>query len=463
MRCAFTEFILDTDRYALRRGDEIVHLEPQVFDVLAYLVGHRDALVTKAELLDAVWGDRFVSESALTSRIKAARQAVGDDGTMQQVIQTVHGRGYRFVAPVEILDGVSVASPATTVDQEIRFCTTPDGVRLAYATMGSGPPLVRAAHWMTHVDYDLHSPVWRHWLVGLSARRTLVRYDERGCGLSDHDAVDFSLDAWVQDLATVVDTVGLERFSLLGVSQGGAVSIAYAARHPERVTKLVLLNSYARGRIAWATTEAERLEAELQAQMAGVGWGRDDVAYRHFYASQFIPGGSRELWDAFAELQRRTTSPENARRFMSTYSRIDVSAFARRLRVPTLVLHARDDHRVPFARGPRTGVPHTRGAVSFPSTARTTCSSPTSRAGRRLFRRSTHSSSMTRDRTEEADGRGPCGVTRPARTSVRARRASPAPRIHRALPARETVPSRSGSAGPRLRPCRGPDRDPSRD
>lgn len=357
MRVAFAGLLLDEPRFALRRGDEVVHVEPQVFEVLAYLVAHRDRVVAKEELLDAVWGDRFVSESALTSRIKAARRAVGDDGTAQRVIRTVHGRGYQLVAPVEVLDEVSDERPdvhASAVDrgdlpaQQIRFCTASDGVRLAYAVTGQGPPLVRAAHWMTHLDHDLRSPVWRHWITDLSVRNTLVRYDERGCGLSDHDAVEFSLDAWVRDLAAVVDAAGLERFSLLGVSQGGAVSIAYAARHPERVERLVLCNAYARGRVVRARDETERREAELQAEVAAVGWGRDDVAYRHFFASSFLPDADPSMWDAFAELQRRTTSADNAHRFMAAYARIDVTELAAQIRVPTLVLHARDDHRVPF-------------------------------------------------------------------------------------------------------------------
>lgn len=346
MQYVFAGLTLDTDGYALRRGDEVVHVEPQVFDVLTYLVEHRDAVVAKTELLDAVWGDRFVSESALTSRIKAARAAVGDDGTAQSVIRTVHGRGYQFVA--ELTTTASRPStPLPALEQDIRFCTTADGVRLAYAVAGEGPPLVRAAHWMTHLDYDAQSPVWRHWLTDLSAHHTLVRYDERGCGLSDHDA-DFSFDAWVADLEAVVDAAGLDRFPLLGVSQGGPVSIAFASRHPERVSHLVLVNSYLRGRFLRAVDETARRDAQLQAEMAVVGWGRDDVAYRHFFASQFLPGGTPELWDAFAELQRRTTSAENAMRFLSTYARIDVTELARDLAVPTLVLHARDDRRVPF-------------------------------------------------------------------------------------------------------------------
>jgi DNA-binding winged helix-turn-helix (wHTH) protein len=350
VRAAFDGLVLDSDRFALRRADEVVHVEPQVFEVLAYLVTHRDRVVTKEELLDAVWRDRFVSESALTSRIKAARQAVGDDGSAQRLIRTVHRRGYQFVAPVEMLDDAPVArpEPQSAPEQHIRMCAAADGTRLAYATVGSGAPLVRAAVWMTHLDYDFQSPVWRHMIIDLAAHRALIRYDERGCGLSDHDVSEFSLEAWVADLATVVDAAGLERFDLLGLSQGGAVSIAYAARNPSRVRRLVLLNAYAQGRVARARTDAERREAELQAEVAAVGWGRDDVAYRQFFASSFMPSTGPETWEAFAELQRRTTSADNAFRFMSTYARIDVSLDAARVQAPTLVLHSRDDRRVPF-------------------------------------------------------------------------------------------------------------------
>ena len=171
MRYAFGDVVLDTDRFELRRGGEPVHVEPQVFSVLMLLVERRHRVVHKTELLDEVWGDRFVSESALTSRIKAARQAVGDDGTAQQVIRTAHGRGYQLIAEVTEEAGepaLSSLPDPPSLDQEIRFCTTKDGHRLAYATIGEGPPLVRAAHWITHLDYDWHSPVWRHWLEGLA-------------------------------------------------------------------------------------------------------------------------------------------------------------------------------------------------------------------------------------------------------------------------------------------------------
>ena len=188
VRYSFGDTVLDTTRYQLRRGDEFVHVEPQVFDVLAHLVEHRDRVVTKSELLETVWGHGFVSESALTTRIKQLRQAVGDTGRDQRVVQTVHGRGYRFIAPVEEEpdDGERpLLAVPPGLRQDIHFCTATDGTRIAYATVGTGPPLVRAAHWITHLDYDWQSPVWRHWLVGLARQRQFIRYDERGCGLSD--------------------------------------------------------------------------------------------------------------------------------------------------------------------------------------------------------------------------------------------------------------------------------------
>src|SRR5262245_3924224 len=169
----FEQCQLDPARFELRRAGTAVHVEPQVFEVLVYLVTHRDRVVTKAELLDSVWGDRFVSDSALTSRLKAARKAIGDDGRDQRLIATVHGVGYRFVGPVRDDDGPAPATPTVRPahpreSQEIRYCTSPDGVRIAYACTGTGPPLVKAANWLTHLDLEWESPIWSHWMDALS-------------------------------------------------------------------------------------------------------------------------------------------------------------------------------------------------------------------------------------------------------------------------------------------------------
>ena len=358
MRFSFGDVVLDTDRFVLERGGEPVHVQPQVFDVLSHLVLNRDRVVPKTELLDRVWGDRFVSESTLTSRIKVARQVLGDDGSAQAVIQTAHGRGYRWVADVQEEQVGPGAEPrrgpvphARALQQHIGFSRAPDGTRVAYATVGEGPPLVRAAHWVTRLDYDWESPVWRHWMEGLSRSRTFIRYDERGCGLSDQEPEDISFETFVQDLETVVDELGLERFPLMGLSQGGPVAIEYAVRHPERVSRLVLVGAIMTGRLVRARTDDERRESDMQRELIRMGWGRDDPSFRLFFSSTFMPDAPPQLWSDFAELMRRSTSTENALRHADVSVRLDVSEVARRVTVPTLILHGRGDLRIPFNQG----------------------------------------------------------------------------------------------------------------
>jgi len=353
----FGEFELHPARFELLRGGCPVHVERQVFDVLNHLLEHHDRVVPKTELLDEVWGDRFVSDTTVASRIKAARRAIGDDGSAQRWIATVHGVGYRFVG--EVLDGDPNVDPERTIPelraptsrtaqaQQIRYCRAGGDARIAYAVSGAGPPLVKAANWLTHLDLEWESPIWAHWIDALSARHRLVRYDERGCGLSDWDVEDFDLDTWVQDLEAVVDSVGLARFPLLGLSQGAAVAIAFAVRHPERVSQLVLVGGYARGRLARATTDEEREEAALDLQIGRVAWRRDDPAFRQVFAAQFLPDESRDLWNAFNDLQRATTSTANVTRFLDTFATIDVCELATRVVCPTLVVHSRGDRRVP--------------------------------------------------------------------------------------------------------------------
>jgi len=237
------------------------------------------------------------------------------------------------------------------MQQAIHFCATADGVSLACAVSGAGMPLVKSAHWLTHLSHDWTSPIWRHQHEGLSRYFRLLRYDPRGCGLSDREVADMSLAAWVADLEQVVDSAGLERFVLLGMSQGGPIAIEYAARHPGRVSHLVMYGSYVRGRCHWAGVDDAERESQALADLIRLGWDRSNPAYRQLFSSLFIPDGTKEQIEQFNELQRRSASAATAARIVSVIDRLDVTDTARNLDVPALVMHCEDDARIPFAEG----------------------------------------------------------------------------------------------------------------
>jgi pimeloyl-ACP methyl ester carboxylesterase/DNA-binding winged helix-turn-helix (wHTH) protein len=372
LRYLFDNYILDTDQRELRRDRDTIPLQPLVFDLLVYLIRNRERVVSKDDLIATIWGGRIVSESALTSRINAARTAIGDNGEDQRLIRTLPRKGVRFVgvvqeeqprAPLAValpsgaaateVYGIDIAprgGPGSAVlatanlKQEIKYCRTPDGVRLAYAKVGTGPPLMRSAHWLGHLEYDWELPIFRHQLLGLAKEFTLFRYDARGNGLSDWDVGEISLDAWVSDLETVVDAVGVERFPLLGFSQGCAVSIAFAVRHPERVSHLVLYGGFAVGRLKRPNMlDADRERIAAMATLIKVGWGADDPTFRQIFTSQFIPTATKEDADAFNELQRKSASPACAARYFETVNNFDIRGLLPRVTTPTLVMHVRDD------------------------------------------------------------------------------------------------------------------------
>ena len=235
--------------------------------------------------------------------------------------------------------------------QDIRMLLARDGTRLATATQGAGFPLVKAANWLSHLEFDHQSDVWRHWWRELSRDARLVRYDTRGTGLSQRQVDDVSFEARVLDLETVVDGLRLERFDLLGISQGGAVAVAYAARHPERVRRLVLYGAYGRGR-RLRTDPGAKAEAGLLVDLVRVGWGTANPAFRRVFATLFFPDATPEQYDAFDELQRVSATPDVAARIFEVSSfGVDVLAEAPSVTAPTLCLHARDDAIVPFDAG----------------------------------------------------------------------------------------------------------------
>ena len=249
------------------------------------------------------------------------------------------------------LDDIPERAPGA-LEQKISFCAAPDGTTIAYAVVGKGPPIVKAPNWMNHLEYDWQSPIWRHLLTNLASDHTLVRFDQRGNGLSDWDVEDISHDAYDMDLEAVIDASGLERFMLLGVSQGCAISIRYAVRHPERVKGMVLYGGYARGKNKRGSADMAA-QAEAERTLIRQGWGQDNPAFRQLFTSAFLPDGTPEQMAWFNELQRVTVSPENAFRIRMVNDYMDITQYLPKVSVPTLVLHCRDDAVAPFEEGRR--------------------------------------------------------------------------------------------------------------
>lgn len=357
---SFDDFTLDRARRELRAGGAAVAVEPQVFDLLVYLIDNRDRVVSKDDLIAAVWQGRIVSDSTLDSRINAARKAIGDNGKEQRLLRTVARKGVRFVGTVSE-GGKPAAATGVTLQQEVRFCTASDGVRIAYAAVGSGPPLVKAANWLSHLEYDWQSPIWRHLFAELAGEYRLIRYDQRGNGLSDWDVEDISFDAFVRDLEAVTEVIGLERFPLFGMSQGCAACIAYAVMHPERVSHLILHGGFARGMRKRGSPE-EVAMADAMGTMMLHGWGQENPAFRQLFTTRLIPQATAEQMQWMNDLQRMTTTPDMAVRLRYAAGNIDVTDLLGKVRVPTLVMHCRGDATAPFEEGRliAAGIPGSR-------------------------------------------------------------------------------------------------------
>jgi class 3 adenylate cyclase/pimeloyl-ACP methyl ester carboxylesterase len=292
--------------------------------------------------------------------VKNISRAVGVFGLAAKDIEALPEA--EFVQPAALEANNEDHKPPPRYEQEIHFCTTADGVQLAYSRMGSGPPLVKTGNWMTHLEFDFETPIWRHLYRELSRDHTLIRYDARGNGLSDRDVEEVSFETYVSDLEAVVDAAALERFALFGISQGCAVSIGYAVRHPERVTHLILLGGYAVGWAKRARSAEEKEQGAAMLSLVRLGWGQETPSFRQLWTSQFMPDATKEQADWFNELERISISPEQAVRNLIANGDTDVSALLAQVRVPTLVMHSRDDARVPFDQGRRLagGIPGAR-------------------------------------------------------------------------------------------------------
>lgn len=368
MRYVCDSFVIDPSARELVSAGGPVRVEPKVFDLILHLIETRDRVVSKDELVSVIWQGRFVSDAAVSSAVSAARRALGDDGHEQRILRTFHGRGFRFVGSVVEVgsdeDSSLTPQAAGGLGQEIRYCRSTDGSRIAYALAGSGPPLVKAANWLHHLEFDWESPVWRHYFTEFASQHRLLRYDGRGMGLSEWGVSDFSLERQMEDMETVIREAGFERFALIGISQGCSKAVTYAVRYPERVTRLVLLGGYARGWKRRGDPEASVLR-QAAIEMIRVGWGRENPAVRNMFTTLYMPDAPAESQQWFSDLQRKTTSAENAAATLEHHGDVDVSELLPMVRVPTLVIHARHDAGVPFEQGQElaAGIPGARFVV----------------------------------------------------------------------------------------------------
>jgi len=349
----FGPFRLEPQEHRLTRDERLVPLPGKALQTLVVLVERHGTLVPKRELMNAVWPNTSVEENNLDRNISTLRKALGDQESGEPFIETVPRVGYRFVA--EVRESAADAKPRsrheTTAKQEIRFCQTADKVRLAYATIGEGHPVVKVASCFNHLGFEWDSPIWRHWITDFAPGHTLMRYDGRGNGLSDWEFEDCSFDAWVHDLETAVDAAGLDRFVLFGHSQGGAVAVEYAVRHPERVSHLVLCGSYARGISHRGNPEALEVRRALQTLLL-LNWGKTNPAFFQVVTDLYIPErATAEDKKWFCELQMVSMKPENLVRIMRTCDSMDVRPILPKIKVPTIVFHADCDRISPVQEG----------------------------------------------------------------------------------------------------------------
>ena len=330
----------------LRIGHRSQRLRPRTAAVLAHLARHADCMVGKDELLSAAWPDVIVTEDSLVQCVKEIRAALGAE--RKHLLRTMPRLGYALLnepEPVATPESLLVHAPAV-----ISQCRTPDGVRLAVARFGDGPPVVRAGNYMAQVGFDANDPMIANYLDAFTGRHSFVTFDARGCGLSQRQVADVSFEAWVSDLAAVIDHVGAPRVTLFGHSQGAAIAVAYAVRHPERVDRLVLHAGYARHRYC-SDDPALRERARALLELARVGWDQPSDEYRQLWVSALQPAAPLALQRHIAQRCRYSLDGEMAVRCFETIYAIDVRALAPQVSCPTLVTHFADDVSVPMALG----------------------------------------------------------------------------------------------------------------
>ena len=347
---SFGGYRFEPETGRLWSGAREIRLTPKASEVLKQLVLHAGELVSKEDLFATVWSGTAVSDDALTSCVQELRRALEDNSKQPRFIETRHRRGYRFVAPLseaaprDAADGANAPRRgARDSEQEIKFCSTSDGVSLAYSAVGTGPQIVRVLGHFTHLQVEWEWPDLRRFWEHLAERHTVVRYDGRGIGLSDPYTGEFTEETRQCDLDAVLTAIGSEKTVLLGISEGGWTAATYAIQHPEHITHLILYGAYCRG--AQARPGYDPDEDQALVTLIRKGWGRDTPAFRQLFTSQFFRSDADpRLIAHFIELQRLSADPDTAARYHeSCHRRADGRDLFRQLRIPVLVLHSRED------------------------------------------------------------------------------------------------------------------------
>ncbi len=383
MRYAFADCLMDIENFRFFRNGEPQAIEPQVFDLLRLLAEHAGQLVTRDQLIETVWGGRIVSEATISARINAARAAVGDSGKAQAVIRTVPRRGIELVVPVQIAETAPTAAPEPAAQsmgkpsqQTIRYTTSADGTQIAFAISGSGPPLLRAAHQVTHVELDWTSPLWRPGFDAVGAHHTLIRYDVRGTGFSDPQSEGDGAKQHLEDLIAVADAAGLDRFPIWATLNSARIAIQFAAENPDRVSRMVIQEGYARGRAIRAPGQAPSGEDPFITLLRSGGWGDPANGFMRAWISIAAPELRHDDTSALIELFGNACAPESALALRRVIDQFDARPYLKDVQAPTLVIHARNDilHPVTEGRTLAAGIPGAEFMVV--ESANTLCLAP---------------------------------------------------------------------------------------
>ena len=354
MILTFNDCALDLDRRTLVRGPQEVHLEPQVFDLLAYMAQSGGRVVSKDKLVEVVWKGLAVSDATIAARISAARAAVGDSGKEQGVLRTIPRRGLSFVA--ELRDSPKPRQSPTATPTDVAYALSQDGSAIAWSLTGDGPPLLRIGHWLSHLELDRDGTIWGPLIDRLSQRHRLLRYDLRGTGLSARDAPLTGIDVFAEDMAAVADAAGFDRFDLFAASQAAPVAIRFAARWPDRVRRMVIVGGYVQGRVHRAAG-TEDVDEDTILAMIRAGWGKADSPFMQAFSTLFAPDATREL----VRMQLSSASPECAVTLRQVIDRFDVTGDLARIDVPALIFHAEQDAIHPLSQGLKLAA-HLKGA-----------------------------------------------------------------------------------------------------